>query len=514
MPVPRSQLLCCFAVTLVVGSGGCRHVPPAVVPADSVLVEDVRFDGFDVLTVDEIEDLREEVDLRPGAALTSEIEERAGTAAVRALQNHGYPYARVRIARETLAGNRARVVIHAEPGVRGYFGPIEITGHRSVEDAIIRRRLAYFPGDLFRRSALEQSHQQIAALGLFRSVDLRTANVDSSSADVPTIVTVVERSPWRWNLSLGYSAGERLGVEGRVSHLNFLGSARRVDFEGGVSRIDRRVEAAFTQTDTWHPAVSLSAEARNAEIDADAFNVLTRGGQASLTWRRHSESAITVSYASALERSRVDAGLALLTGLRDGMLNAWSIDIDHRTLSLHLEQAGGWMPGTFHYYNLIGEARHYRQMLEGRLLLGGRLRYGAINPMASEEDIPLLKRFFLGGSSEMRGWGRYEVSPLSETGMAVGGKSFMSAAGEVRFRVTPRVYAVAFVEAGNAWPDPWSADLGNLLYDAGPGMRFGTPFGLLRVDLGYQLKLLKGLHIEGQPQKHRWRLHVAVGEAF
>ena len=42
--------------------------------------------------------------------------------------------------------------------------------------------------------------------------------------------------------------------------------------------------------------------------------------------------------------------------------------------------------------------------------------------------------------------------------------------------------------------------LGDLLYDAGPGLRLDTPFGLIRVDFGYQLRPLDGLRIDGQPQ--------------
>ena len=53
-------------------------------------------------------------------------------------------------------------------------------------------------------------------------------------------------------------------------------------------------------------------------------------------------------------------------------------------------------------------------------MFAGRLRLGTIDAMAGEADIPLLKRFFLGGSGEMRGWGPYELSPLSASGAPVG----------------------------------------------------------------------------------------------
>ena len=476
-----------------------------------------------MLPIEVREDLQEDLPLRAGATLTDEVEKAAGERAVEILQNHGHPYAQASVAREPIDGNRSRVIIRADPGPLGFFGPVDIAGNRRVDDRIIRRRLAYAPGDVFRRSAIEQTQQRIGTLGLFKSVEIRAHNIDNQPAEVPTLITVEERTPWQWNLGLGYAAGERLGLDARISHLNVFGSAGRADLQGRVSRIERTVEAAFTQADTWHPALSLSLQGRHQEIDERAFFVLSRGGQAAVSWQWTSEFASTVSYAVTREESDVDPSLDPLLGLQDGLLSAWSVDLNHRrllggtparTLSLHVEQAGGWMPGTFNYFSVIGEARHSRRAFDGRVVFASRLRLGSIDPMGDEADIPLLKRFFLGGSSEMRGWGIYELSPLSSSGEPVGGTSLLTATVEARVPIFKRLRGAVFVEAGNVWQDPWALRLGDLRYDAGPGLRFDTPFGLVRVDFGYQLRPLDGLRIDGQPQKSRWRFNFGVGEAF
>ena len=84
----------------------------------------------------------------------------------------------------------------------------------------------------------------------------------------------------------------------------------------------------------------------------------------------------------------------------------------------------------------------------------------------------------------------------------------------MRFPIFNRLRGAVFVEAGNVWQDPWTMRLGDLLYDAGPGSGFDTPFGLIRLDFGYQLRPLEGLRIDGQPQKSRWRINFGIGEAF
>ena len=500
----------------------CARIPPKAVPDNPITVEEVRLEGFDVLPPDVRDELRDDLPIRAGAALTSEVEKAAGERAVETLQNHGYPYAQVALAREPVDAARTRVTLRADPGTLGFFGPINIAGNRRVDDRVIRRRLAYAPGDLFRRSAIEQTQQRIGALGLFKSVEIRADDIDARPAAVPTLITVEERTPWHWNVGAGYAAGERLAVDARISHLNVFGSAERFDLQGRLSRIERTAEAAFTQSDTWHPALSLSLLARHQEIDEQAFSVLSRGGQAAAAWQWTPDLSSTVSYAVSREESDVDPALGPLLGLQDGMLSAWSLDVHRRAesasptgnLSLHVEQAGGWMPGTFNYFSVVGDARRYRRAFDDRVVFAARVRAGSIDPRGSETDIPLLKRFFLGGSNEMRGWGIYELSPLSASGEPVGGTSLFTATGEVRAPIVRRLRGAVFVEAGNVWEQPWTMRLADLRYDAGAGLRFDTPFGLIRVDFGYQLRPLEGLRIDGQPQKSRWRFNLGIGEAF
>jgi outer membrane translocation and assembly module TamA len=162
----------------------------------------------------------------------------------------------------------------------------------------------------------------------------------------------------------------------------------------------------------------------------------------------------------------------------------------------------------------IGEARTYRTILANRVTLAAQVRYGSISAMNQESDIPLLKRFFLGGSGQMRGWGRFELSPLSVSGEPIGGKSLLAATAEIRVPLVQRVRGAMFIEAGNVWAQDWTAHLDDLRFDAGTGIRATTPFGLIRVDAGYQLTRVPGLRIDGRPQRYPWRINIGLGEAF
>ncbi len=90
----------------------------------------------------------------------------------------------------------------------------------------------------------------------------------------------------------------------------------------------------------------------------------------------------------------------------------------------------------------------------------------------------------------------------------------LSATSELRMRVRGQLGAVLFLDLGNVWADPWRLRVNDLRYDIGPGLRYNTPVGPIRVDLGYQLNPIPGLLVNGKPQTRRWRVHFSIGQAF
>jgi outer membrane translocation and assembly module TamA len=219
----------------------------------------------------------------------------------------------------------------------------------------------------------------------------------------------------------------------------------------------------------------------------------------------------------------IGLGLDPQTGKGAGMLSAIEIDMERNTsarpldprggyvASFHFETAGGPLAGDFRYNEVVAEGRTYLE-IGTRMVWANRLRLGTIAG-AESSKIPFFKRYFLGGSTSLRGWGRYEVSPLSGSGLPIGGRSMLESSTELRFRLTPKLSGVAFVDAGNVWPEDWQIR-GNLRYTVGPGLRYDTPIGPVRGDLGVQLNPIPGLLINGKPELRKWRVHFSIGQAF
>jgi outer membrane translocation and assembly module TamA len=98
--------------------------------------------------------------------------------------------------------------------------------------------------------------------------------------------------------------------------------------------------------------------------------------------------------------------------------------------------------------------------------------------------------------------------------MPIGGRTLFVVNAEARLPISRALAAVVFVDAGDVWARTWEVHLDSLRSNVGLGARVATPFGLVRIDAGYQLTPVQDLRVDGEPQDRRWRIHVSLGHVF
>jgi outer membrane protein insertion porin family/translocation and assembly module TamA len=517
-----------------------------------VVVDEVRWWGFEALTPRQSARVTRSFPLTKGSVLDRSTARAGSLEAARVLHDSGYPYGSVELLEsEGPTPGSVVLTLAADVGPRARIGTIEVNGNRSVSDEVILRTLSFKPEDVFRLSSLQASQRRLYDLDLFQFANVEPRLPETPAADVPVRVTVAEGKHRRLRYSFGYGSEERARAQARWQHVNFFGGARTAAIEGKWSSLERGVRAEITQPYVFGPDFSAGGSAQWWYTDEPAYQLDSRGVRASLTRQMgrarfgRGRSAATTITASVVHQfddyvvseealndptfrdELIALGLDPTTGEGSGTLVAWMIDARRSTTtnlldarrgyvaSLHIEQAGQWLPGAFNYFEVSAEGRHYTNL--GRFgVWANRARVGSIRAPDGDlpGNVPFFKRYFLGGSNSLRGWGRYEVSPLSGSGLPIGGHSLLEMSSELRAQVIGNFGIVLFVDAGNVWSGSWDQDLSDLYFDAGPGLRYSTPIGPVRVDLGYQLNTIPGLLVSGEPQPRRWRLHFSIGHAF
>jgi outer membrane protein insertion porin family len=128
-------------------------------------------------------------------------------------------------------------------------------------------------------------------------------------------------------------------------------------------------------------------------------------------------------------------------------------------------------------------------------------------------DLPASERFFAGGDTTVRGFALDRLgteATLNEDGFPTGGNAMAVFNLELRTPLVKGVGLVGFIDAGNVFLRASDVNLRDLRTAAGVGIRYRSPLGPLRLDVGFKLDrrdLNRGT-------ERRAVYHLSLGQAF
>jgi outer membrane protein assembly factor BamA len=205
---------------------------------------------------------------------------------------------------------------------------------------------------------------------------------------------------------------------------------------------------------------------------------------------------------------------------------------------LDLEHASALTGSEFRYNRVSGEASRYMSMGHG--VLAGHIRFGWVRSLRStgnalgeigDTSTDILhprKRFYAGGAQSVRGYGENQLGPrvltvdpqlLIDGGCTMatiadrscdpnrvrssdfeprptGGTSLIEASVEYRFPIWRELFGAVFVDGGFVGEGPFQAvTQGTGAITPGFGIRYRSPVGPIRVDLGIKPRLVEALHV-------------------
>lgn len=162
----------------------------------------------------------------------------------------------------------------------------------------------------------------------------------------------------------------------------------------------------------------------------------------------------------------------------------------------------------------------YRQLQGSRgpvLVLGTRVGLGTAftrteDGQTIDDAIPLSERFYAGGDSTVRGFALDRLGPLDRNGFPRGGQGLIVLNAEMRIPVRGGLGAVAFIDAGNVSLHVTEFNIAETRGAVGFGLRYRSPVGPIRVDLG--MKLDRRQVPPDNELERRTALHISLGQAF
>jgi outer membrane protein assembly complex protein YaeT len=454
------------------------------------------------------EDLLRGLNLVPGGTFSQALLQEDRRLVEAQYSDRGFTDVKVAATVERLEGPQVKIRYAIAEGDRIRVDDIHFIGNQQTRNKVLSRAMSFHEGDALSQEGLLTSQQRLYGLGLFNRVDVVPVNVNQSDDYRPVIVRVEDGSP----IILGYGGGyqDREGPRGTIelSHNNLFGLARSISFRTRASFREQRGQVTYKEPRLFNrdldSFITLFAEhTRRVSFDTTrtnaALQVLKRFGPVDTFFVRYNFETVDLSdvRVNPLATGQVDLGTLKLSTLS----TAWLRD----TRDDPIEPARGFFntvnfsiasKGFGSQVNLVsffGQHQTHRRVVQ-KAVLATSLRLGLAGPYGSTPVVPISERFFAGGSTTLRGFGLDLAGPLDpDSRKPLGGNALVIANAELRIPVTGNFAVAPFYDTGNVFSRIRDVRLSSFSNTLGLGFRYKTPFGPLRVDVGFNLSPPAGL---------------------
>lgn len=445
------------------------------------------------------------------------------------------------------------------------FGKVLVTGSSVVSPTAIMREVMFEQGQSWDKGKLEDTLKRLRELEVFDSVQIYPSREVDDNLYKPVFVKVIDADRYELRTRMGL---QQIGKDFRLRRgftyklggsffiRNPLSVGDKISLEGDFTRYYRNFSGVYQFP--WLLSRSIRCQYKaydtlyNQPVYIGSKNALYQAGQRGLLFNMtKSFKKATLSNALGVEFMGVkesdQKNLHTIVDYDESFL-------DKRTGSIFFEPSVIWQrvdnilnPQKGHlsflsckgmidvdtktsFLKLIAEHSFYMPLVDP-LVLAVRMRGGHVFNRNYNRLIPI-ERFYLGGANSVRGYERDCCPPLGlltdpivdvHAGLPKescdlwryapqGGRTMFNLNLELRCSVYKNLGIVIFNDVGALFKDSVSNSLqdgsDNLLGGTGFGIRYDTPIGPLRFDLGFKWNRLF------RDFESRWVWYLTLGHAF
>ncbi|WP_446743015.1 POTRA domain-containing protein [Silvibacterium acidisoli] len=369
----------------------------------------------------------------------------------------------------------------------------------------------------------------------------RGGSIPSGTVALPNLPPVGLPSSYRTNQQTFY------GPRGTFQYTrnNFRGKGESLSFTAFAGRLDQRLAAYYIDPNLrwslWKSTFAVSGE-RDEENPIYSSQQELGSYQIQRTLDKKKTNTLFLRYSfSKTKLTRVEIDALVPEEDRNVRLSTIAANLTHDTRDNALDAHKGMLDSIEVDYNapklgssvdfakLTAQAAYYKPIFhQPNLIWANSVRIGLAQPVAGSR-VPLSEKFFTGGGNTLRGFpldgaGPQQAVCLGDTGNSVdcdtnpnasrinvptGGDELLLINSELRFPlgIKKGLGMAAFYDGGNVFSTVGFHDFTSLYSNnVGLGLRYATPVGPVRVDLGRNLNPIPGINAT--------QYFISIGQAF
>ena len=384
------------------------------------------------------------------------------------------------------------------------FGNVTVYGTETIDDDVIKSRVRAKEGERFNLELVKDTYDALYGLKAFDSV---LVNVDRKFYNVvPVDIQVAEmEKPYHFEAGAGYDSYVGFRVHGQVIKHNFFGNAQQLQLDLAWSQLEQLAVLSFFKPVIWEPYgfyLDLGVKGGYSNLGYDGYyerKLFFR------TYLNHVSERLDIKLGVALEGIEIlerDDGkpklpdyaynLFLLTypyldviyDARDSKLNPkygyyfrgygeWGIPTDSETSA---------------YQKYLFEARGIYTVADLTMAVVGKVGVIEIGNEENNRGIPESKKFYAGGMYSNRAYGFREIGVITSptTDLINGAQTWLNLMVEADYPIWGDLYGAVFSDNTMLTMDSMDFS-GDIISSAGVGVRYMTPVGPLKLDVGFNV---------------------------
>lgn len=490
-------------------------------------VSDVQLAAQTLVPQEELEKL---IQLKPGDVFSRQKLTLTTKAIADRLGNEGYAFANANAVPQVDREKRTvAFTILVDPGRRVYVRRINVAGNTKTRDEVVRREMRQLEGSFYDASKIQLSRRRIDRTQYFKEVNVETAPIEGAPDQVDVNYTVEEKPTGALLIGAGFSSVDRLILSASISQANAFGGGKFVSLEISSGSVNQTYALSYLDPYYTVDGVSRGFDLYRRDVDASslavgAYKTESLGGGVKFGYPLSERDS--VGFGISAEHVRLETfsnspfvytdfvanfGTSYTYGTLQGSWTRDSRDSLIMTTDGSLRRVTSEMAGgDLQFYRLGYTQQHYFPLSRKyTLFLNADLGYAA---GLGGKPLPFFKNYYAGGPGSVRGYRALSLGPFDALGNALGGNRRIVGSAEILFPVPgadqdKSLRLGTFIDGGQVYGREERFSLGELRYSAGIALSWSSPFGPLRISLGYPLNEKKGID-------RVQRLQLTIGTGF
>jgi len=460
-------------------------------------IGEIDFKG-DVLTTKE--DLFKAIKIKRNDIYSTSAIRREINALTETFSNQGY--ANVEIAPATATDEKnllVHLIFEIEKNRQVFFEKIQIVGNTKTRDKVIRRELQVAEEELYSATGLSKSKDRLKRTGFFKEVELTTSR--GSTEEKTNLEIKVEEAPTgALSFGIGYSSIENVVGSASISDRNLFGLGYHGVLKFRLGYETRDVRLSFTDPYFLGYNFSGGTDLYNEHRELNTYSYQITGGN--IRFGKELTETLRTDLTYKLEKikvSDVSADASRFIKEQEGKkvtsALSFSLSMDTRNdyynptrgsrHSISLQNAGGILGGDNYFVKGVADTSWFFP-LPLKTVLNLRGTIGFVEPYSGRK-LPIYEKFYVGGLKTVRGFEYGMAGPFDINKEPLGAKKMFSFQSDLIFPLASEIglKAAIFWDVGKGF-DKFK-DITPLKTGVGAGIRWFSPFGLIHIDLGFNL---------------------------